>query len=232
MALFYQADFTEKTDTLNAEESRHLAKVLRIKAGNEIHVTDGKGKLYRCTVTEANQKKTKVEIIATEKTHRSVTYRHIAIAPTKNMDRLEWFVEKAVEFGIDELSFVLCQNSERRVLKLDRIYKKAISAMKQSGNLYLPQINELRKFDRFVEQAKAESKCIAFVDFSNPIQLQEKLINKAHNIIVIGPEGDFTSHEVTLAENLGFKKVSLGNSRLRTETAGVAASHILNLFCN
>lgn len=231
MALFYQEDFQESSTTLNAEESRHLAKVLRIKAGEHIEVTDGRGHLFTCEVLVPNQKSTNVNVLQTTYQERPLTHRHIAIAPTKNLDRIEWFMEKAVEFGIDELSFILCHNSERRVLKTDRIERKAVSAMKQSRNLHLPKINELIKLGAFIKNTEAEGKFIAFVDFENTRHLQEELIDQSNNLILIGPEGDFSSEEVTLAENEGFLRVSLGDSRLRTETAGVATAHILNLFC-
>jgi len=230
MALFYQPDFTAASTFLDAEESRHLAKVLRMSNGQQIEVTDGKGKLYTCEIKEANQKKTIVDVLGTESLEPSKCYKHIAIAPTKNLDRIEWFVEKAVEFGIDEISFVLCQNSERRVLKTERIFRKAVSAMKQSGNLFLPKINELKKFNDILSSTE-EAKFIAYVDFDNQTKLESILENSSKNIVLIGPEGDFTQDEVSIAMDSGFKKVSLGNSRLRTETAGIAAIHILNLFC-
>ena len=143
---------------------------------------------------------------------------------------MEWFVEKAVELGIDEISFVLCHHSERQILKTDRLIKKAISAMKQSMKAYMPKINELEKFDHFLDRQDAEFKFIAYVDFENPIDLSDNIQRDKNNLVLIGPEGDFDIDEVTKAEKSGFKKVTLGSSRLRTETAGLAAVHLLNVF--
>lgn len=230
MALFYQEDFNASTTFLNPEESRHLAKVLRIKEGKEIDVTDGKGHLYRCEVTTTHQKKTELKVIGQQYLEKKNCYRHIAIAPTKNLDRIEWFVEKAIEFGIDEISFLLCHNSERRTLKTERLWRKAISAMKQSGQLHLPKINELQKFEELIQSNPAGEKFIAYVDFENPLLLKEAL-QSGSNLVMIGPEGDFSDNEVDAAVANGFIKVSLGDSRLRTETAGIATAHLLNLFC-
>lgn len=232
MALFYQEDFHKESTALDASESQHLAKVLRIKNGEMIEVTDGKGSLYRCEVISVSPKLTTVKVVEQDFFEKSATLKHLAIAPTKNLDRIEWFVEKSVEFGVDELSFLLCQNSERRVLKTDRLKKKAISAMKQSGNLHLPKINELTKFATFLTEQEAENKCIAYVDFQNTTFFKDVLVSHQSHLILIGPEGDFTEEEVKKAEQNGYKKVSLGSTRLRTETAGIAAVHLMNIFCD
>lgn len=230
MQLFYQPNFDHINPVLDPEESRHATKVLRLVAGKEITVTDGKGSFYDCEIIEVHQKRTRLRIVKTTQLPRSTTYKHIAIAPTKNLDRIEWFVEKAVEFGVDELSFILCHNSERKVLKTERLEKKAISAMKQSLKAYLPKINELQKFRSFMAHIKADVKHIAFVDFENPDLLSANIQSNKNNLVLIGPEGDFTTEEVTIAIDAGFKKVSLGDARLRTETAGLAAVHLLNIF--
>jgi 16S rRNA (uracil1498-N3)-methyltransferase len=231
MTLFYQEDFTDQSSTLNAEESQHLVKVLRKRAGDQIEVTNGGGMLFSCEVLEAHPRQSKVKVLATKELVRHATHRHIAIAPTKNIDRIEWFVEKAVEFGIDELSFVLCHHSERRVLKTERIKRKAISAMKQSGNLFLPIVNEVQPLQNFIANHDAEVKSIAYVDQHNELLLQDTLASGKHNLVLIGPEGDFSDEEVANALSAGFQKVSLGPSRLRTETAGIAAAHLMNIFC-
>lgn len=230
MQLFYQPDLDINTPFLDPEESRHAVKVLRLIAGKTITVTNGKGSLFECEIEEAHHKKTTLNILKETKISPSPTYRHIAIAPTKNLDRLEWFVEKAVEFGVDELSFILCQNSERKVLKTERLFKKAISAMKQSIKAYMPKINDLQKLKSFIETCDAEAKHIAYVDFSNPDKLSANIQAGQNNLVLIGPEGDFDEKEVTMALNAGFNKVSLGDARLRTETAGLAAVHLLNIF--
>jgi len=231
MLLFYQEDFTEESTSLNAEESQHLVKVLRKRAGDQIEVTNGSGMLFNCEVLEAHHKQSKIKIIETKEVSRRATYRHIAIAPTKNIDRIEWFVEKAVEFGIDELSFVLCHHSERRTLKMERIKRKAISAMKQSGNFFLPKLNEVESLKSFISKNHAEVKSMAYVDQDNELLLQDTLESGKRNLVLIGPEGDFSDEEVANALSAGFQKVSLGPSRLRTETAGIAAAHLMNIFC-
>lgn len=230
MQLFYQPNFDLAAPCLDQEESRHATKVLRLHAGKQITITDGKGHFHTCEIAVAHQKKTTLKVVSTEAVATFTGHRHLAIAPTKNLDRIEWFVEKAVELGVDEISFVLCHNSERRVLKTERIVKKAISAMKQSMKAYLPKINELTKFHEFIEAHQAEVKSIAYVDFENPVLLSANIQKGTNNLVLIGPEGDFSQEEVTMAEDNGFKKVSLGDARLRTETAGIAAVHLLNIF--
>ena len=154
---------------------------------------------------------------------------HIAISPTKNADRIEWFVEKAVELGIDEITLLECDHTERQHLKIDRLEKMAISAMKQSLKAKLPVIHPLTSFRNIVHTAGSVEKYIAHVDNENPNQLKNLIAAGSSYLVLIGPEGDFSDEELTLAENQGFKKISLGPSRLRTETAGLAACHILNL---
>jgi len=155
---------------------------------------------------------------------------HIAIAPTKNPDRTEWFVEKAIEIGVDEISFLLCDNSERAALKTDRLEKLAISAMKQSLRCTLTKINHMVLLKDFITTTNASSKYIAHVDQTNPDHLQRIAPPKSDYIILIGPEGDFSKKELELTATHNYKKVSLGTNRLRTETAGLVACHILNLI--
>lgn len=204
-------------------------KVLRLEENDKIEIIDGKGNLYEAIIIKADHKKCYFEVKHVKATDPSPLYRHIAIAPTKNIDRIEWFVEKAVEIGIDEISFIRCDHSERKLLKLERLKKKAISAMKQSYKFHLPKINELTTFSSFVGAQQASLKTIAYVDFENPLMFQSVLKPQEDCIILIGPEGDFSTAEVTLAMTNGYQKVSLGNSRLRTETAGLVACHLINL---
>ena len=230
MQLFYEPEAVQGDFILNKEEATHCIKVLRKKAGDQIHVTDGKGHGYTCIISDDNIKKCLLRVVDTELQPKPSRYRHIAIAPTKNLDRMEWFVEKAVEIGIDELSFIICDNSERKVLKTDRLEKKAVSAMKQSLKYQLPQLNEAVPFTRWIKGLDAiPHKFIAYVDFDNPKQLIHCLADDGAYLVLIGPEGDFSEKELTLALENAFEKVSLGNSRLRTETAGMVACHILNL---
>lgn len=229
MHLFYQPDIPAGTLHLDDEESRHAVKVMRLKSGDSIQLTDGKGSFYTANITEAHHKKCAFEIINKEDVKPYSTFRHLAIAPTKNLDRTEWFVEKAVELGVDRISFLLGDHSERKVLKLDRIVKKAIGAMKQSGQAFMPQLDELTSIKNFINEATADHKFIAYVDFENEALLKDKLVNSASNLVMIGPEGDFSEREVEMAVAAGFAKVSLGANRLRTETAGMAAVHLMNL---
>lgn len=228
MQLFYQPELINGITHLDADESRHAIKVLRLKIGSEINLIDGKGTFYAATITTDSFKKCEFKITRQEKEERHKGYRHIAIAPTKNLDRTEWFLEKAVEIGVDRVSFILCNNSERKFLKTERMVKKAISAMKQSIKATLPIIDEILPFSRFITEDHVKSRFIAFVDFENPLALKNEV--SGSDLVLIGPEGDFNQTEVDLAIKHGFKKVSLGQSRLRTETAGIAAVHILNLF--
>ncbi|MBL6445851.1 16S rRNA (uracil(1498)-N(3))-methyltransferase [Fulvivirga sp. 29W222] len=230
MALFYQPEIPAGVHYLDQEESRHCVKVLRHGTGDIIKILDGKGNIYKAQITTASPKECVFEIIDTTIQDKPPFHIHIAIAPTKNLDRMEWFIEKAVEIGIQEVSFMLCKNSERRILKTERLEKKAVSAMKQSQGSYMPLINELVSYPDFISKTREEQKYIAYVDFSNPAKLYQTASPEGTYCILIGPEGDFTKDELELAIQNGFSKVSLGNSRLRTETAGLAACHILNLI--
>ena len=215
---------------MDEEESRHAIKVLRYVKGDELTIVDGKGNFYTATISNANAKKCEFEIINSTTSATKSYFIHIAIAPTKNIERIEWFVEKAVEIGIDEISLIICENSERKIVKTDRIQRKAISAMKQSLKAWLPTINEPISFSEFVKKNKSENRFIAFVDFSNPIKLQSIAPGNSSYTVLIGPEGDFSLKEVDNAMDFGFKKVSLGKNRLRTETAGITSCHLLNLI--
>lgn len=226
MQLFYQPLIQQGAYHLDGEEFRHI-KVLRLKSGDQINITDGLGKIYNATITEVKKTSCNFSInSATSKPKRPYSI-HIAIAPTKNSDRIEWFVEKATEIGIDEISFINCKTSERKVVNLDRIQKKAISAIKQSGQAWLPKINTIRPFNKVL--VSNDLKFIAHVDPSNTTHLKEAEPNSSY-LVLIGPEGDFDQDEIELAVKEGFKSVTLGASILRTETAGLAACHILNLI--
>ncbi len=230
MQLFYEPSAKNESFILNEEEARHALKVLRKKVGDKINVIDGNGHLFECKLIEGVIEKCVVKVEKTFFEPDNDYHIHIAIAPTKNLDRIEWFVEKAVEIGIDELSFIKCKNSERPQLKIERIEKKAISAMKQSLKYRIPKINVLKDFNSFISEKRNEEKFIAFVDSSNPLHLKHAAGLKSKYLVLIGPEGDFTSKELDMALTQNFKKVSLGRSRLRTETAGMVACHILNLI--
>jgi len=228
--LFYQPQIQEGIHFLDPEESRHCYKVLRRKVGDAIHITDGEGVLYEAILTETKPDKCSFTIQSSRNEESKKFRIHIAIAPTKNPDRIEWFVEKAVEIGIDEISFILCDKSERAAMKTERIEKLAISAMKQSLKTSLPKINPMGLFKDFVATTTAIEKYIAYVDHTNPDQLLKIAKPNADYVIMIGPEGDFSKKEIELAITHHYKKVGLGPSRLRTETAGIASCHILNLI--
>lgn len=229
MNLFYQPAIPEGSHYLDPDESRHTIKVLRLQPGYRLQLTDGKGSFYETTITLADSKKCCFSIA--EK--RTISLRKftisIAIAPTKNIDRTEWFVEKAVELGIEEIHFILCKNSERKSINLDRIQKIAISAMKQSGQCWLPSCHEIKPFHEIVTIA-ANQKFLCYVDHKNPDQLKTMAQLGKSYLVLIGPEGDFRQDELDLAISNGFAKVSLGPNRLRTETAALAACHTLNLI--
>lgn len=228
--VFYDPHITSQSQFLNREESNHAIKVLRLSAAHFIDITDGNGNLYKAQITTPNPKSCGIDVIGHTHYPKSNTHIHIAIAPTKNTDRMEWFVEKSVEIGIQEISFLKCFNSERKVIKKERFHKKAISAMKQSLNYHLPKINEMIGFNDLTMHAGAEQKFIAIVDFTNPKTLLEAASPDCSSyLVLIGPEGGFSEQEIQTAKNKNYIKVSLGPARLRTETAGLVACHLLNL---
>lgn len=227
MLLFFQPNISQN-NFLDPEDSRHCVKVLRKTTKDTIHVVDGVGGLYQCEITKANDKKCEFAIVSTQQNFQQRdSYLHIAIAPTKNADRLEWFIEKSVEIGIDEISLIQTKHSERKQQKVERLEKIAISAMKQSLKAYLPKINELVSFEKFLGTVKQEQKFLAHLtDESKP--LVSVLKSKSSYCILVGPEGDFSADEILKAKQEGFQWVTLGNSRLRTETAGLVACTLSN----
>lgn len=228
--LFYQPGIQYGSHFLDPEESRHAAKVLRRKAGDFIHITDGKGVLYTCKITDAKPDKCAFVIESSNQEEQKNFRIHIGIAPTKNPDRTEWFVEKVIEIGVDEITFLECDNSERSTIKTERIEKLAVSAMKQSLKTTLPKIHSIKQLEEFISGSHSGEKFIAYVDQANPDELSKVAKPKENYVVLIGPEGDFSPAELDLAIKHGFKKVALGPSRLRTETAGIVACHTLNLI--
>jgi 16S rRNA (uracil1498-N3)-methyltransferase len=226
--LFYQPQIPQGIFFLDPDESRHVVKVLRKKQGEKIRITDGQGFFYDATITKPDAHQCLFEVIDRMEEPLAVFTIHIAISPTKNTDRIEWFVEKAVELGIDEITLMTCAHTERQHVKLDRLEKIAVSAMKQSLKARRPIINPSTNL-RDVIFSSATEKFIAHVDNENPTHLKNVITPRCKYLVLIGPEGDFSDEELLLAQTHGFKKVSLGTSRLRTETAGLAACHILNL---
>jgi 16S rRNA (uracil1498-N3)-methyltransferase len=229
MLLFYQSNI-EKIPILSEEDSRHCVKVLRKNITDKIHVVDGVGGLFECEITNAHEKKCEVRILSAKREfEKRKHYLHIAIAPTKNADRIEYFVEKCVEIGVDEITLIQTKHSERKHQKTERLEKIAISAMKQSLKAYLPKVNELIDFEKFIKTTNYEAKFIAHLTDAAK-RLKDVATIKNEVLLMIGPEGDFAQDEIFLAQNFGFQLVTLGDSRLRTETAGVVACAIVNAF--
>ena len=234
MQLFYNSEISTETKQLTFDkiESRHIVRVLRKKEDDILQITNGKGFLFDAKIMIASDKKCIAEIIAVqEKPKPWDYYLHIAIAPTKNNDRFEWFLEKATEIGIDEITPLICSNSERRNVKLERFEKIIQAAMKQSLKFTLPKINEPIKFADFINQKNEGTLCIAHCedsDLKNPLK---SVVNPAEKTtILIGPEGDFSPQEITKALTKNYTPISLGESRLRTETAGLVAVNIVSLI--
>lgn len=229
MTLFYAPDI-EKSNFLSEEESQHCVRVLRLKNGDEIHLIDGRGTLFRAEIVSANAKKTEFRIVeATENFEKRPFRLHLAIAPTKNIDRFEWFVEKATEIGFDELTPLVCRYSERKVVKTERLEKIVVAAAKQSLKAAVPTINPLCTFADFMKKELPTNGYIAHC-YQMPKEPLLSVCKKNDDVVVlVGPEGDFSREEVELALQKGFQAVSLGKSRLRTETAALVACHTVTV---
>ncbi len=227
MQLFYFPNLTESTTSFSfsKEESKHISKVLRKKTGDTLHVTNGLGLLFLTEITVASENRCEVAILSFQKTEKPKIHLHLAVAPTKMNERYEWFLEKATEIGIQEITPIFCDHSERKIIKNERFEKIILSAMKQSNQLFLPQLNPAVSFSEFVSKSKSRQKFIAHcyegakIEFKDSFTLQEDIL------LLIGPEGDFSLEEVALALQHQFKPVALGNTRLRTETAAIVGCH-------
>ena len=237
MQLFYCPDITSTGFcTLDIEESRHAVRVLRRREGDDIHVTDGRGKLYRCRIVEANDHTCLLEAEAPIPTlHSPLSTLHLAVAPTKNPSRMEWLVEKAVEMGVGEITLMQCDHSERTFLKTERLEKLAISAMKQSLHLFLPRINPTVSLRQWLTVGDglpvATQRLIAHCEADKPrTLLHDALTPGKDTVVLIGPEGDFSPEEIALALDRGFQPVSFGSARLRTETAALYAVAAFNFI--
>ena len=229
MHLFYTPDIAT-THELPQEEAAHALRVLRLSIGAELDITDGKGNLYRAVISSIAGKHCYVEakeVVPMPKGWNGDI--HIAVAPTKNMDRIEWLAEKATEIGLDAITFVNCRFSERKVIKTDRVERIVVSAMKQSLKYSKPVVGDMIDFKKFISQERPGEKYIAHCYDDDKTLLKEVHQPGCDATVLIGPEGDFSPEEVKMAMEAGYKPVSLGNSRLRTETAALAACHILML---
>lgn len=229
MHVFYTPDIQTRAE-LPEEEAQHCVRVLRLSAGDPVMLTDGKGNFYRAEISAATNKRCLLNILETIPQEPLWSgHLHIAMAPTKNMDRTEWFTEKATEIGFDELTFLNCRFSERKVIKTERISKILVSAIKQSLKARLPILNEMTDFNKFIAQPFEGQKFIAHC-YEGEKPLLKEVVRKGEDaLVLIGPEGDFSEEEVQKAIANGFTPISLGRSRLRTETAALVACHILNL---
>lgn len=227
MQLFYAPEISLPRYTLNEEESKHCIRVLRMSLGDELHLTDGRGTLHRCKVVDDNAKRCTVEVVESITEYQKPTYSlTMAVAPTKNIERFEWFLEKATEVGISEIYPIVTEHSERRQIKLEREQKVITSAVKQSLKAYHPTLHDLTPVKQVISMPFDGQKFIAHCNSSlGEREYLGSLIKKGGNmLILIGPEGDFSPEEITFALQNGFKAISLGRERLRTETAAVVAT--------
>ena len=230
MHVFYTPDIATNVE-MPEEEVGHCLRVLRLTTGDEVTLTDGKGNFYKAVISAATNKRCQLKVIETIPQEKGWNgWLHVAMAPTKNMDRTEWFAEKATEIGFDELTFLNCRFSERKVIKTERIEKILVSAIKQSLKANKPILNEMMDFNKFITQEFKGQKFICHCYEGEKKLLKEAIVPNEDALILIGPEGDFSEEEVAKAMEAGFQPVSLGKSRLRTETAAFVASHTLNLF--
>ena len=227
MQLFYNPDIdtTSKEFSFDKEESKHITKVLRKKENDILFVTNGFGFLFVTEITLASEKKCTVKINSFEEHKPTNFYIHLAVAPTKMNDRYEWFLEKATEIGIHEITPIICDHSERTVIKTERFDKILQSAMKQSNQFYLPKLNEPMTFKNFIKQEHEGDLYIAHCEETDKKLLKNEIQPNKNYTLLIGPEGDFSEKEIKLALENNFIPVSLGNTRLRTETAAVVACH-------
>ncbi len=229
MHLFYAPDILTDPE-LPEEEAGHCLRVLRLREGDEIVLTDGKGSFYRAVISAASGKRCQVKVTQTiAQSPLWEGHLHLAMAPTKNMDRVEWLAEKATEIGLDELSFLNCHFSERKVIKTERVEKIVVSAMKQSLKARKPVVNGMVDFSRFMDREFSGQKFICHCHEGEKPLLKDVFQRGEEAVVLVGPEGDFSPEEVQMAEEHGFKSVSLGKSRLRTETAALVAVHLVNI---
>ena len=230
MQLFYAPQILQNQLLLDKVDAQHCLKVLRKKEGDLLHLIDGQGGLYEVRLTSANPKKCTFDIVKTTphfgKRNKHI---HIAIAPTKNISRLEWFLEKATEIGIEEITPILCHHSERKIIKPERLEKILVAAMKQSLKAYLPKLNPLTKFQDFVASQQDDTDFKAIACMTEKENHLQNLYKGGNVVVMIGPEGGFSEKEISMAVAQNFKAATLGTSRLRTETAGMVATLLTSL---
>ncbi len=225
MQLFYNSDLkaTDTVFTFDTNESKHIVKVLRKKIGDELWITNGEGYLFEAKIIVDSIKQCEIELISSKKTHPKSHWLHLVVSPTKMNDRFEWFLEKATEIGVDEITPIICDRSERKILKLDRMQRVIESAMKQSLQTYLPKLNEPISLSEFLEKPTTGLQFIAHCEDSERHELKRRVVADQDVTILIGPEGDFTPNEIKNAMSKGYAPVAMGKTRLRTETAAIVA---------
>lgn len=230
MHLFYTPDISGDEYVMNPDESKHCVRVLRLQKDDVIQLIDGRGGLFEAIIVSPDPKKTQLRVVRETREHQKRNhYLHIAIAPTKNIERLEWFLEKATEIGIDEISPIVCERSERKEVKIERLEKVITSAVKQSLKAYHPKLNQVIKYKEFIKTISGPSYIAHCMD-GEKAQLKDIISLRDRYTILIGPEGDFTPFEVDLALANQCQPISLGISRLRTETAGLESCFEVNFL--
>lgn len=232
MQLFFNSELSQDKDQIqfSKEESKHIVRVLRKSVGDILFITNGKGNLFTSEIISADQKKCIANIISSETKPKRDYSLHMVVAPTKINDRYEWFLEKATEIGVDSITPIYCENSERRVIKTERYEKILLSAMKQSLSCYLPKLNKAISYNDFISSKHEGILCIAHCEDSNKMSLKKEIKPNQNITILIGPEGDFSVREIELAIEANFLPVTLGTTRLRTETAAIVACHTVALI--
>ena len=234
MQLFYNPNLDTSVNqfTFNAEESKHITKVLRKKEGDVLDITNGKGYIFKAEILVADIKKCKAKIIDTSKKHAKMHSLHMVVAPTKMNDRFEWFLEKATEIGVNEITPIICDHSERKVIKQERMEKVIQSAMKQSLQTFLPKLNEAISYSDFIAKTHEGLCFIAHCEKDEKMDLKRRVAPDKDITILIGPEGDFSKTEIQTAYEKGFYPISLGENRLRTETAAIVACTTVAMINN
>ena len=225
MQYFYDPTLTKNSTecTLGKEESNHIIRVLRKKKGDPIQMTNGAGYVFTAEIVDPSPHRCRLGILEVDKTIPRMYSLHLAVAPTKSMDRYEWFLEKATEIGVDEITPLICDHSERKIVKRHRLEKVIQSAMKQSKRSFLPKLNEGIKLSEFLDQEQEGLKFIAHCQEGEKAELKRRIFPDKDIVILIGPEGDFSDSEIQKASDKGYSAVSLGEYRLRTETAAIMA---------
>jgi 16S rRNA (uracil1498-N3)-methyltransferase len=231
MRFFYVPEIQQSEVCLSEDESKHCIRVLRLVKGEQVKLVDGKGNLYTCVIKEPDLRKCRLEIMHVEKDYgKRDHYLHVAISPTKSADRFEWFLEKSVEIGVDEITPIMCGRSERNKIRYDRAEKIMVSAIKQSGRAYLPRLNPIIRLESIILNSRNPNKVICHCE-SNSLPIFADLIRGRSNaLIMVGPEGDFTRDEIGLARKNDFSEARLGPFTYRTETAGIIVCSIFNFI--